>query len=394
MSYSISNAGPEPSAPHRAHAVGATAGQWPEKKPMWPDRRLVDLLGIEHPLVLAPMAGLGTVELAASVCAGGGLGSLGCVGLQPELVMKAVDKLRRLTGKPINTNFFYHSVARADRAREANWRDRLAPYCNELGLDPSLAAGQSEILPFDDALCRAVEQVKPEIVSFHFGLPAPALARVKAAGCRVMATATTIAEARWLEARGADVIIAQGCEAGGHRGMFLAVNLEEEAASQPSTLPLVPQIADAVRVPIIAAGGIADGRGIAAAFALGAAGVQIGTAYLFCPEAAISPLYRDALRQARADTTVVTDVFTGRPARALSNRLTRELGPLHGVTPDFPTAMLALAPLRRKAEQQGSREFSPQWAGQAAPLGRAMPAEALTRALAEAALTRFRQLAG
>jgi nitronate monooxygenase len=394
MSYSISNAGPEPSAPHRAHAVGATAGQWPEKKPMWPDRRLVDLLGIEHPLVLAPMAGLGTVELAASVCAGGGLGSLGCVGLQPELVMKAVDKLRRLTGKPINTNFFCHSVARADRAREANWRDRLAPYCNELGLDPSLAAGQSEILPFDDALCRAVEQVKPEIVSFHFGLPAPALARVKAAGCRVMATATTIAEARWLEARGADVIIAQGCEAGGHRGMFLAVNLEEEAASQPSTLPLVPQIADAVRVPIIAAGGIADGRGIAAAFALGAAGVQIGTAYLFCPEAAISPLYRDALRQARADTTVVTDVFTGRPARALSNRLTRELGPLHGVTPDFPTAMLALAPLRRKAEQQGSREFSPQWAGQAAPLGREMPAEALTRALAEAALTRFRQLAG
>jgi nitronate monooxygenase len=395
MSDSISNAGPEPSAPHRAHAVGATAGQWPEKKPMWPDRRLVDLLGIEHPLVLAPMAGLGTVELAASVCAGGGLGSLGCVGLQPELVMKAVDKLRTLTGKPINTNFFCHSVARADRAREANWRDRLAPYYNELGLDPSLAAGQSEILPFDDALCRAVEQVKPEIVSFHFGLPAPALlARVKAAGCRVMATATTIAEARWLEARGADVIIAQGCEAGGHRGMFLAVNLEEEAASQPSTLPLVPQIADAVRVPIIAAGGIADGRGIAAAFALGAAGVQIGTAYLFCPEAAISPLYRDALRQARADTTVVTDVFTGRPARALSNRLTRELGPLHGVTPDFPTAMLALAPLRRKAEQQGSREFSPQWAGQAAPLGREMPAEALTRALAEAALKRFRQLAG
>jgi nitronate monooxygenase len=240
-----------------------------------------------------------------------------------------------------------------------------------------------------------VEQVKPEIVSFHFGLPEPALlTRVKAAGCRVMASATTVAEARWLEARGADVIIAQGCEAGGHRGMFLAVNLEGEAASQPSTLPLVPQIADAVRVPIIAAGGIADGRGIAAAFALGAAGVQIGTAYLFCPEAAISPLYRDALRQARADTTVLTDVFTGRPARALSNRLTRELGPLHGTTPDFPTPMLTLAPLRRKAEQQGSREFSPYWAGQAAPLGREMPAEALTRALAEAALERFCQLAG
>jgi len=240
-----------------------------------------------------------------------------------------------------------------------------------------------------------VEEVKPEIVSFHFGLPEPGLlARVKGAGCHVMASATTVAEARWLEARGADVIIAQGCEAGGHRGMFLTANLEEEAASQPSTLALVPQIADAVAVPIIAAGGIADGRGIAAAFALGAAGVQIGTAYLFCPEAAISPLYRDALRQARADTTVLTDVFTGRPARALSNRLTRELRALHAVTPDFPTPMLALAPLRRKAEQQGSREFSPHWAGQAAPLGREMPAEALTRALAEAALKRFRQLAG
>jgi nitronate monooxygenase len=394
MSDSTSKAVPEPSAPGRRHAVGAIAGQWPEKKPIWPDRRLIDLLGIEHPLVLAPMAGLGTVELAASVCAGGGLGSLGCVGLQPELVMQAVDKLRTLTGKPINTNFFCHCAARADRAREANWRDRLAPYYNELGLDPSLAAGQSEILPFDDALCTVVERVKPEIVSFHFGMPEPALlARVKAAGCRVMASATTVAEARWLEARGADVIIAQGCEAGGHRGMFLAANLEE-AASQPSTLALVPQIADAVGVPIIAAGGIADGRGIAAAFALGAAGVQIGTAYLFCPEAAIPPLYRDALRQARADTTVLTDVFTGRPARALSNRLTRELGPLHGVTPDFPTPMLALAPLRRKAEQQGSREFSPHWAGQAAPLGREVPAEALTRALAEAALKRFRQLAG
>ena len=393
MSDSISKAGPESSTSHRSHAVGAMTGQRCETKPVWPDRRLLDLLGIEHPLVLAPMAGLGTVELAAAVCAAGGLGSLGCVGLQPESVMHAINKLRTLTSKPININFFCHSPARVDRVREASWRDRLAPYYNELGLDPSLATGKSEILPFDDALCRVVEQVEPEIVSFHFGLPEPALlTRVKAAGCRVMASATTVAEARFLEARGADIIIAQGCEAGGHRGMFLAANLEEEAASQPSTLALVPQIADAVGVPIIAAGGIADGRGIAAAFALGAAGVQMGTAYLFCPEAAIPPLYRDALRQARADTTVLTDVFTGRPARALSNRLTRELRPLHGMTPDFPTPMLALAPLRRKAEQQGSREFSPHWAGQAVALGREMPAEALTRALAEAALERLCRL--
>src|SRR6516162_9629507 len=178
-----------------------TECQWPEKISMWPDRRLVDLLGIEHPLVLAPMAGLGTVELAASVCAGGGLGSLGCVGLGPERVMQAVDKLRTLTSKPINVNFFCHRAAPADPAREANWRDRLAPYYNEFGLDPSLATGQSEILPFDDAVCTVVEQVKPEVVSFHFGLPEPALlGRVKAAGCRVMASATTVDEARWLEA--------------------------------------------------------------------------------------------------------------------------------------------------------------------------------------------------
>jgi nitronate monooxygenase len=393
MSDSISKTVPEPRALGRGHAVGAAVDQRSREKPTWPDRRLIDLLGIEHPLLLAPMAGLGTVELSAAVCAGGGLGSLGCVGLKPERIMQAVNKLRTLTNKPIHTNFFCHSVARADRARDANWRDRLAPYYTELHLDPALAIGQAEILPFDDALCAVVEQVKPEIVSFHFGLPERVLmARLKAAGCRVMASATTVAEARWLEARGADVIIAQGYEAGGHRGMFLTANPADEAASQPSTLALVSQIADAVDVPIVAAGGIADGRGIAAAFALGAAGVQIGTAYLFCPEATISPLYRDALRQARADTTVVTDVFTGRPARALANRLTRELGPFHGMTPDFPTPMLALAPLRRKAEQQGSREFSPHWAGQAAPLGREMPAEVLTRALAEEGLQRFRQL--
>jgi nitronate monooxygenase len=196
MSHSICKAGPEPSVPYRGRAAGTAPGQWPEKTPMWPDRRLVDLFGIEHPLVLAPMAGLGTVELAASVCAGGGLGSLGCVGLRPELVMQAVDKLRALTSKPINVNFFCHSAARADRAREADWRDRLAPYYDELGLDPFPATGQLEILPFDDALCAVVENVKPEIVSFHFGLPEPALlARVKEAGCRVMGSATTVAEA-------------------------------------------------------------------------------------------------------------------------------------------------------------------------------------------------------
>jgi len=208
-------------------------------------------------------------------------------------------------------------------------------------------------------------------------------------GSRRFCRSTTPFARWWNRSSPRSSVFISACQ---NRPYWLASNLGEEAASQPSTLALVPQVADAVDVPIIAAGGIADGRGIAAAFALGAAGVQMGTAYLFCPEAAIPPLYRDALRQARADTTVLTDVFTGRPARALSNRLTRELSPLHGMTPDFPTPMLALAPLRRKAEQQGSREFSPHWAGQAVALGREMPAEALTRALVEAALDRLCRL--
>jgi len=326
------------------------------------------------------------------VCAAGGLGSLGCAGLSPELARQAIERLRALTSKPINVNFFCHDPARADPACDTAWRDRLAPYYREFGLDLASPVRPVNIPPFDDALCGVVEATRPEVVSFHFGLPEPALlARVKAAGCRVMSSATTVTEARWLEARGVDVVIAQGCEAGGHRGMFLATSLEE-VASQPGTVALVPQVADAVSVPVIAAGGIADARGIAAALALGAAGVQIGTAYLLCPEAATPPLYRDALRQAHADATVLTNVFTGRPARVLANRLTREVGPISGAVPGFPAPMAALAPLRAAAEQQqGSRNFPPLWAGQAASLAREIPGEALTRTLAETALERLRQ---
>jgi nitronate monooxygenase len=372
----------------------APASQHGESNAAWPDRRLCDLLQIEHPLVLAPMGGFGTVELAASVCRAGGLGSLGCVGMPPHVVMQAIEKLRALTGKPVNVNFFSHTPAQADPGGVADWRDRLAPYYREFGLDPSLALPDVQVPAFDASLCSVVEACRPEVVSFHFGLPEPSLlARVKAAGCRVMSSATTVAEARWLEARGADVVIAQGSEAGGHRGMFLATD-SQAVASQPGTFALVPQIADAVGVPVIAAGGIADPRGVAAAFALGAAGVQMGTAYLLCPEAATSPSYRDALRHAGAAGTVLTNVFTGRPARAVGNRLTRELGPISGVVSGFPSPMAALAPLRTQAEQQGCRDFTPFWVGQAAALAREMPAEALTRALATAALARIQQLAG
>jgi nitronate monooxygenase len=362
---------------------------------MWPDRRLTELFEIEHPLVLAPMAGLGTIALAASVCEAGGLGSLGCAAMQPQLVAQSIQELRALTSKPINVNFFCHALAKSDPDREHAWRDRLLPYFRELGIDCESPRSRLNIPPFGDAMCAVVEDAKPEVVSFHFGLPPPALlARVNAAGCRVMSSATTVEEALWLEARGVDAIIAQGYEAGGHRGMFLAANLSSAIVSQPGTLPLVPQIVDAVRLPVMAAGGIADGRGIAAAFALGAAGAQLGTAYLLCPEAATPPLYRDALRHARADATLMTNVFSGRPARALANRLAASLGPIIDAPLDFPLPMGELQLLRAKAEQQGSTDFTPFWSGQAAAMAREMPAKALTVKLAAEALERFQQLGG
>ena len=234
--------------------------------------------------------------------------------------------------------------------------------------------------PFDAALCAAVEQLKPEVVSFHYGLPEASLVkRVKAAGCKVMSSATTVAEARWLEAHGCDAVIAQGYEAGGHRGMFLTDNL----ATQVGTFALVPQIADAVKVPVIATGGIADARAVVAALALGASAVQIGTAFLFCPEAKTLPPHRAALKAARDDGTVLTNVMTGRPARGIVNRVMRELGPISAIAPEFPLAAGALAPLHAKAQAQGSGDFSAMWAGQAASLGREMPARELTAKLAE-----------
>jgi nitronate monooxygenase len=359
---------------------------------MWPDRRLTDLFKIEHPLVLAPMAGFVTAGLAASVSDAGGLGSIGCATMSPELVVKTIEELRGLTRKPISVNFFCHTPAAVDAAREQAWRERLSPYYRELGIDPG-PLKRLDLAPFGEAMCEAVESAKPEMVSFHFGLPAAALlARVKAAGCRVISSATTVEEACWLEDRGADAVIAQGAEAGGHRGTFLAGDLNRAMASQAGTLALVPQIADAVSVPVIAAGGIADGRGITAAFALGASGVQMGTAFLGCPEAATSPLHRDALRRARDDETLLTNVFTGRPARVIATRVPRELGPLSDAAPDFPLPMGELPLLRAKAEQQGRRDFTPLWSGQAAALGREMPAKALVLRLVEEAIGRFGQL--
>ncbi len=382
------------SRPDQAHSA-ATSKRRRQAGAAWPDRRLADLLQIEHPLVLAPMAGLGTAELAAAVCQAGGLGSIGCAVMRPEAAMRAIERLRSLTKRPINANFFCHSPARPDPQREQAWLERLGPYYRELGIDPLLPAPRTDFPPFDSAMCAVVEAGRPEVVSFHFGLPEPSLlARVKAAGCRVISSATTVGEARWLEGQGADAIVAQGIEAGGHRGTFLAADMDAEMARQLGTLALVPQVVDAVDVPVIAAGGIADARAISAALALGASGVQMGTAYLLCPEAATPPLHRRALRGPDAAATVLTNVFTGRPARALANRAASEVGPVSGAMPDFPLPMAALGPLRAKAEEGGSIDFTPLWAGQAAALCREMPAGALTRALANEALERLRQLAG
>ncbi len=340
---------------------------------------LAQLLGIELPIVQAPMAGVQLGALAAAVSAAGGLGSLPCAMLTPEAMAKELEGIRSCTDRPFNVNFFCHQPPGPEAGREAEWRERLAPYYRELGLDaPKTAAGPARS-PFSAEAADALEPFRPAVVSFHFGLPSSdLLARVKAWGSKVFAWATTVEEALWLEARGVDAVIAQGVEAGGHRGNFLS----EDLTKQLGTLALVPQVAGAVRVPVIAAGGIADSAGVAAAIALGAAAVQVGTAFLLCSEATTSLLHRAALKSDAARHTALTNVFTGRPARGIVNRIVRELGPMNPAAPAFPLAANASAPLRVRAEARGSAEFSPLWSGQNASGCREVPAAQLIRGLA------------
>ncbi len=355
--------------------------------PAWPDRRILDLFGIELPIVQAPMAGAQGSDLAIAVSEAGGLGSLPCAMLSVDQARTEIDVYQQRTAKPLNVNFFCHVPPEADAAREAAWKKRLNAYYAEFGIDPaSIPAGPGRA-PFDEKFCDLMLEKKPAVLSFHFGLPdKKLLARARSSGARIVSSATTVAEARWLEAEGCDAIIAQGNEAGGHRGIFLG----DDIASQPGTFALVPQVVDAVKVPVIAAGGISDGRGVAAALMLGAAAAQIGTAYLLCPESKISALHRAALQSARDDRTALTNLFTGRPARGLINRLMREAGPMNPAAPEFPLATGALAPLRAKAEAKGSGDFSPLWAGQAASLAREIPAGELTEKLAREAAARLR----
>ncbi len=336
------------------------------------------------PLIQAPMAGAQGYALAIAVCRAGGLGSLPAAMLSADVLREHVALVRAKTEAPFNVNFFCHIEPAADPAVEMRWRARLARYYAEVGLDVSgVQAGPSRA-PFDEEMCEVVEEVRPAVVSFHFGLPRPALLqRVKAIGARVLSTATTVAEARWLEERGVDGIVVQGREAGGHRGMFLS----DDTEAQPALFSLLPQARDAVRAPLIAAGAIGDGRGVAAAFALGADAVQIGTAYLRAPEALTSSIHRAAIASASDDATRLTNVFTGRPARGVVNRLVSELGPMCADAPAFPLASAAVAPLRAAAEGQGKGDFSPLWAGEAAALANEESAEAITRRIWSQALT-------
>ena len=340
---------------------------------------LREFLGIEHPVIQAPMAGVQGSALAIAVSNAGGLGSLPCALLTPASIREELARITAATKKPYNVNFFCHQPPAPSAERDAAWRATLSPYYRELGLDPGAMHTGAARVPFDAAAADVLEEFRPPVVSFHFGLPEPELmARVKSWGAQILSSATTVDEARWLEARGADAIIAQGLEAGGHRGMFLT----GDVTTQLGTLALLPQIVEAVRVPVIAAGGIAGARGVAAAMALGAAGVQVGTAYLLCPEATTTALHRAALKSEGARHTALTNLFTGRPARGIVNRIMRELGPIGAAVPEFPLAAAAIAPLRARAESLGREDFSPLWSGENATGCKEIPAGELTRELA------------
>lgn len=337
-----------------------------------------DHLGLAAPILQAPMAGSQGFALAAAVCEAGGLGAIPAAMHSPESLDAELQALRGLTARPFNVNFFCHVAPTAHADALARWHAVLTPYYRELGLDAEAMPQGPGRTPFGSAFLPVLAAHRPAVVSFHFGLPAPELLEaVQALGCRVWSSATTVAEARWLEARGVDAVIAQGLEAGGHRGHFLS----EDLTQQMGTLALLPQVVEAVSLPVIAAGGIADAAGIRAARALGAQAVQMGTAWLCTPEATTGALHRAVLQSPSARHTALTRLFSGRPARGVVNRLMRELGPMHEAAPAFPLATAAIAPLRAGAEALGRTDFTPLWAGQNTQGCVDVPAGTLTQRL-------------
>jgi nitronate monooxygenase len=339
------------------------------------------------PVIQAPMAGVQGSALAIAVSNAGGLGSLPCAMLTPDQIGSELTAIRAHTSGPINVNFFCHAPPQPDPAREEAWIAALAPYYKEFGIPQTPSATAASRTPFSDASADVIEPFRPEIVSFHFGLPSPALlSRVKSFGAKILSSATTLDEALWLEQRGVDAIIAQGIEAGGHRGSFLS----EDLARQPSAFDLLRQILGKVKIPVIAAGGIANAESVREALDLGAFAVQIGTAYLLCPEATTPPLHRAALRNKAVRQTAVTNLFSGRPARGIVNRLMRDLGPMSQLPPAFPLAASALAPLRAKAEAQGDDGFSTLWCGESQTECHELPAAEITKSLCADATVRTR----
>ncbi|MBI2688437.1 MAG: nitronate monooxygenase [Acidobacteria bacterium] len=339
-------------------------------------------LGIEHPIIQAPMAGVQGSALAIAVSNAGGLGSLPCAMLSLADIRSELSTIRAQTDRPFNVNFFCHTQPELDPERDAAWRATLFKYYEEYGIPANAIPSGALRAPFGEEAADLLAQLKPPVVSFHFGLPSDRLlSRVKAAGCTTLASATTVEEAQWLEGHGVDAIIAQGLEAGGHRGMFLT----EDVTTQVGTFALLPQIIGKVKIPVIAAGGIADAAGVAAAMALGAAAVQIGTAYLLCPEVTTTSFHRAALKSEAARHTALTNIFSGRPARGIVNRIMRELGPMNSAAPAFPLAGSAVAPLRARAESLGDDGFSPLWCGQNASGCVELPAADVTRRLAAGA---------
>ena len=348
---------------HASHQAGPASG--PELCP-----------GLQAPIIQAPMAGAQDHRLALAVGKGGGLGSVPAAMLSPEALHAELTALSAASDAPFNVNFFCHPNPAPDPDRMARWQKVLAPYYQELGLDTdNLPTGPGR-LPFSHESADVLEAFRPAVVSFHFGLPAPdLLARVKSWGSRVWSSATTVQEALWLQDQGVDAIIAQGLEAGGHRGMFLT----EDLSTQLGTLALLPQVVQAVKLPVIAAGGIGSAQAVAAARCLGAAGVQIGTAFLCSHEATTSALHRAALQSPAAQHTALTNVFSGRPARGIVNRVMRELGPMCDHAPAFPLATAGMSLLRSAAESRQSSDFTPLWSGQNASTARHASATDITR---------------
>ncbi|ROU00695.1 nitronate monooxygenase [Marinobacter sp. R17] len=345
------------------------------------DQELLARLGIRLPIIQAPMAGVSTPQLAAAVSSAGGLGSIGIGAVSADQGREHIEATRALTDRSFNVNVFCHAPAQRDPEREAAWLEHLAPLFAEVGVEPPTMLNEiyTSFLADDDVFDMLLEQ-RPPVVSFHFGVPSPDRVRaLQQAGIYTMATATQVPEAELIEKAGVDAIVAQGVEAGGHRGIF-----DPDAGDEGlATSVLVRMLVGRTRRPVIAAGGIMDGRGIRAALDLGAAAAQLGTAFVLCPESAANDSYRANLKSPRAATTRLTRTLSGRPARGLVNRYVRHGEAAGSPTPaDYPVAYDAAKQLAAAAARLGKTEFAAQWAGQGAPLARERSAAELVGMLA------------